>query len=214
MNRIYRCMVIILTLTSLAGIQANSPYIDIRSQSVDSSRDIIGLTDKINLFDMENLYIVGAITLEGTRSFDSDALANRLFGPLNISPKSSDELFVNVTGSQVPNRGSNDWLADYFGLSTTFQSRLFFKPRVSNFIIDFEFYVGLDEWVNGLYFWAHGPVVATRWNLNFREEVNNTLALLGYPAGYFAPTAVPVADLLSDASDFFLIKTCQPFPVA
>ena len=52
---------------------------------------------------MENLYIVGAVTLEGTRSFDSDTLANRLFGPLNVSPQSSDELSANVTGSQVPN---------------------------------------------------------------------------------------------------------------
>ena len=211
MNRIYRCMVIILTFTSLTGL-ANTPYISIRSQSVDSARDLVGLTDKINLYDMENLYIVGAVTLEGTRSFDSDTLANRLFGPLNVSPQSSDELSANVTGSQVPNRGSNDWLADYFGLSTTFQSKLFFKPRVSNFIIDFEFYVGLDEWVTGLYFWAHAPIVATRWNLNFREEVNNTLALQGYPAGYFAPAAVPVGNLVSDASDFLSDQDVPTLP--
>ena len=211
MNCLSRLIVIILILTSLT-CSANVPYISIRSQSVDSARDIVGWTDKINLFDMENLYIVGAVTLEGTRSFDSDAIANRLFGPLNVSPQSSDELFVNVTGSAVPNRGTNDWLADYFGLPTTYQSKLFFKPRVSNFIIDFEFYVGLDEWVNGLYLWAHAPVVATRWNLNFHEEVNNTLALLGYNAGYFSPTAVPAADLVAQAEDFFSDQDVPTLP--
>lgn len=184
-------------------LNATVPYISIRSQAADSARDIVGMTDKINLYDMENLYITGAATFEGTRSFDSDALAHCLFGALTPSINSSDELSINVSGSQVPNRGAGDWLADYFGLPTTFQSSLFFKPRVSNLILDFNVYAGLDEWVTGLYFWAHAPVVATRWNLNFHEEVTTTLPLSGYSAGYFAPSAVPVGNLLTQAEEFF-----------
>ena len=184
-------------------LNAVAPYISIRSQSVDAARDLMGWTDKINLYDMENLYITTGIVFEGTRSFDSDALAHCLFGITTPAINSSDTVALRVSGSQVPNRGATDWLADYFGLPTTFQSTLFFKPRVSNLIIDFSFYVGLDEWLEGLYFRAHAPVVATRWNLNFNEEVNNTLPLLGYPAGYFAPSAVPPANLLTQASDFF-----------
>ena len=179
------------------------PYISIRSDSVDSARDIVGISDKINIYDMENLYITTAITIEGTRSFDSDALTHALFGLVEPSVTASDELSVAVTGSQVPDRGANDWLADYFGLSTTYQSRLFFKPRVSKFIVDFEAYVGLDEWITGLYFWVQAPLVISRWTLNFREEVNNDLTLLGYPAGYFAPTAIPANNLVAQAEDFF-----------
>lgn len=179
------------------------PYISIRSQSVDSARDIVGLTDKINIYDMENLYITSALTVEGTRSFDSDALSHCLFGLIDPSVTASDELSVAVTGSQVPDRGATDWLADYFGLSTTYQSRLFFKPRVSNLIVDFGAYVGLDEWLCGLYFWGHAPLVITRWGLNFREEVNNDLALQGYPAGYFSPNAIPATNLVAQAQDFF-----------
>jgi hypothetical protein len=184
-------------------ISATVPYISIRSQATDSARDIVGMTDKINLYDMENLYITGAVTLEGTRSFDSDALAHCLFGAFTPDLNCSDQVSIGVSGSQVPNRNPNDWLADYFGLSTTYQSRLFFKPRVSNFIIDFSAYVGLDEWLCGLYFWAHAPIVMTRWNLNFFEEVNNDLALSGYSAGYFAPSAVPAGNLVEQASNFF-----------
>lgn len=183
--------------------QAVLPYISIRSQSVDSARDLVGITDKINMYDMENLYITTAFTIEGTRSFDSDALSHCLFGLTQPSLTASDELSVAVTGSQVPDRGPTDWLADYFGLSTTYQSRLFFKPRVSNLIIDFAAYVGLDEWLCGLYFWIHAPLVITRWDLNFREEVNHDLALLGYPAGYFAPSAIPATNLVAQAQDFF-----------
>lgn len=194
---------LLLLLMSAPYAYGVLPYISIRSQSVDSARDIVGITDKINIYDMENLYITTALTIEGTRSFDSDALAHCLFGLNEPAQFASDELSVAVTGSQVPNRGANDWLADYFGLSTTYQSRLFFKPRVSNFIVDFSAYVGLDEWLCGLYFWAQAPLVITRWNLNFREEVNNDLALTGYPAGYFAPGAIPANDLVAQAQDFF-----------
>lgn len=194
----------LLLLLSICASSAHAvlPYISIRSQSVSSDRDIVGVTDKINLYDMENLYITTAVTLEGTRSFDSDALTHALFGLIDPSVTASDELSVAVTGSQVPDRGATDWLADYFGLSTTYQSRLFFKPRVSNFIVDFAAYVGLDEWLCGLYFWVHAPLVMTRWDLNFREEVNNDLALQGYPAGYFSPVAIPANNLVAQAQDF------------
>lgn len=194
---------LLLLLMSVPYAYGVLPYISIRSQSVDSARDIVGITDKINIYDMENLYVTTAVTIEGTRSFDSDALAHCLFGLNEPAQFASDELSVAVTGSQVPNRGANDWLADYFGLSSTYQSRLFFKPRVSNFIVDFSAYVGLDEWLCGLYFWVQSPLVITRWDLNFREEVNNDLALAGYPAGYFAPGAIPANDLVAQAQDFF-----------
>lgn len=201
------CRLLIFLITSFFTTicsYALHPYISIRSQSVDAARDLVGWTDKINLFDMENLYVTGAITIEGTRSFDADALSHCLFGLNRRSDVNSDQLFVDVTGSQVPNRNEADWLADYFGLPPTFSSRLVFEPRVSNLIIDFAFYVGLDEFVNGLYFRAHAPVVVTRWGLGFEElPLPNSLAPAGYPAGYFTPTAVPAGNLLSHASEFF-----------
>ena len=43
--------------------------------------------------------------------------------------------------------------------------------KYDNVIFDIEFYIGLDEWLDGLYFRIHAPVVNTRWNLNFKEDV-------------------------------------------
>lgn len=210
------CRLLLFLITSFFTTicsYALNPYISIRSQSVDAARDLVGWTDKINLFDMENLYVTGAVTLEGTRSFDSDALSHCLFGLSRRSDSNSDQLFVDVTGSAVPNRNATDWLADYFGLPPTFQSRLVFKPRVSNFIIDFSFYVGLDEFLSGLYFRAHAPVVVTRWGLGFDEEpLPNSLPPAGYPAGYFSPTPVPVANLLNTASEFFSDEDVPTLP--
>jgi len=204
MNCLMKLIIGIFLCTLHASIVATSPFIYTRSQSVDAARDLVGVTDKYYLFDMENLYLVPSIVLEGTRSWGGDAIGHCMFG-LRHSPLASDSVSVNVTGSQVPDRSPTDWLADYFGLSTTFQSTLFFHPRVSNIIVDFSFYVGLDEFVPNLYFWIQAPVVATRWDLNFTEipNVTSALPLLGYDAGYFAPAAVPVANLLTSATEFF-----------
>ncbi len=211
MKHLSRLIISILTSIALSLDATTVPYISIRSQSVDAARDLMGWTDKVNLYDMENLYAVGALTLEGTRSFDPDALAHCLFGFGNVSTLASDEFSINVTGSQVVGRLPTDWLADYFGLPTDFQSTLVFKPRVSNIILDFNFYVGLDECLNGLYFRVHAPLVATRWNLNFHENLLENGAN-AYPAGYFAPSAVPRSSLLSQAEDFFSDEDVPTLP--
>ena len=226
------------------------------SQSEDAARELVGWTDKVNLYDMEGFYGTFAVTLEGTRSFNHESITRALFGddacnsrlnqacgdfvptnpytlcqptPYGTSPiccnnspvsgccdktsnccdnKSCDEGIV-ITGSCVNNRGCHDWLADYFGLPTTFQSVLKFNPRVSNFIADFDLYLGLDEWLCGAYFRVHAPVVHTRWTLNLCEIAcpieGDTCR--GYGAGYFGPTVVPCDQLLCNARSFF--SDCQ-----
>ena len=54
------CRLLLFLITSFFTTicsYALNPYISIRSQSVDAARDLVGWTDKINLFDMENLYV-------------------------------------------------------------------------------------------------------------------------------------------------------------
>lgn len=206
--------IVIISLLGISNLPAVTPYISIRSQSVDSARDMVGMTDKVNLYDMENMYITAAVTLEGTRSFNPESIAQCLFGPLNCNDCASgcgDNCpSITVSGSRVPNRRPNDWLADYFGLSTTFQSKLFFKPNVSNFLLDFSLYAGLDEFLTGLYVRVHAPIVTTRWDLNFTEQnIDTGLPQLGYDEGYFAPGPVPVNALLTNAESFF---SDQDFP--
>jgi hypothetical protein len=56
-------------------------------------------------------------------------------------------------------------LADYFGLSPDYNGAICFNPRIDNFVADFNFFVGLDNWLCGLYFEMHLPIVHTRWTL-------------------------------------------------
>jgi len=73
---------------------------------------------------------------------------------------------------------------------------VYVKPEIKNFLVDFNFFVGLDQWLPGFWFRIHAPVVYAKWKLRMDESQSAT-AVIGYPAGYFAPAAVPVSNLNS-----------------
>lgn len=174
------------------------PFIQPRSQSEDSSRELVGWTRYINQFDTDVFYGSWATTLEYSQTTSPFDIGRNLFGYSLIDDTTP---FVHITGSQVGDRDPFDWLADYFGLPTDFESKLMFKPRVQNIVADFDFYFGLDNILNGLYFRFHAPLVHTKWNLHFSEDVINP-GVNGYDAGYFGPTAVPRNQLLNRFTDF------------
>jgi hypothetical protein len=181
-----------------ASLNAVVPIIIPRSQSVDTARNIVGVTRYINLYDQEQVYGCWAFTLEYEKAFRSHQISRNLFGADLINdPKP----FIQITGSQAGNRDATDWLADYFGLPTDFRSRITFDPKVDSVLFDISFYLGLDEWCDGLFFWIHAPIVHTRWKLNFNEQVIQP-GTNGYDPGYFGPTAVPRSSLVKDFTSF------------
>lgn len=175
------------------------PLIIPRSQSVDAVRDLVGMTRYINLYNPDQcIYGAWAFTFEYEKTNKPFDIAECLFGDDLIDDVKP---FVKVSGSQVGDRNETDWLADYFGLPTDFESKLYFKPEAHSYIFDVAFYIGLDEWLEGLYFRCHAPVVGAHFNLNFTEEVINE-GVNGYVAGYYGPTAVPRSQLLNRFTDF------------
>ena len=192
----------IATVAVADSSKRGTTYFSPRSQSLDSARDIAGLTHEINLYDMNQLYGTFYAIPEYTRSFRDERIARCLFGQsLNCE---CDNPTISISGSQVENRGEKDWLADYFGLPTNYRSVISFEPRVDQFLVDFGLYLGLDEWVDGLYFWIHAPVVHTRWRLNPCEQrLDSDTPRSSYAEGYFAPNAVNQQNLQQNALDFF-----------
>jgi len=98
-----------------------------------------------------------------------------------------DFTIIHISGSQATNKATWDWLADYFGLPTDYKSCVTFEPNIDNFLIDFNFYLGLDKWVEGLYFRIHAPIVHTRWTLNMCEIIENKGTNTHWPS-YFNST--------------------------
>lgn len=194
MKRMLKGFFSLALLTSAACSFAHSdsnPYFSIRSQSVNAARELVGWQTHINLFDKDCLYGSFSITPEYTRSFRSGRIAEYIFGD-DVTATSSKGTLA-ISGSQADNRGSHDWLADYFGLPTDFKSEVTFKPRIENFLVDFNLYLGLDEWMCGLYFRIHAPVVYTRWDLRATEAVSDA-GTDAYLTGYMSNDAAGIAN--------------------
>ncbi len=52
-----------------------------------------------------------------------------------------------VSGSLVEDRGQNDMLADYFGLSPKFESVVAPRPSISYTLATFDWFVGLSQFL-------------------------------------------------------------------
>ncbi|TET06960.1 hypothetical protein E3J79_00370 [Candidatus Dependentiae bacterium] len=213
MHNIIKKYLYLSLLMSFSTGLAIAPYYSIRSQSENAARELVGAgwNTQINLCAMNKWYGNFSITPEYTRSFRPYRIAQCLFGcnsccntscgscetscntsdtpcTLCYNPCSNDEFYrIKISGSQVANRGDTYWLADYFGLPTDYQSCVTFEPRIDNFLVDFNFYLGLDEWCQGTYFRIHAPLVHTRWNLDMCECIEVEGTNIHWP-GYFNKT--------------------------
>lgn len=197
-----RLSVAAVILGSSLNMVGTTSYYRIRSQSTDSARELVGWAHLINQYNPEacdNEHVF-AITPEYTRSYDSDDIAFCLFGKDCLKSYACPTL--KISGSRVEGRGQKDWLADYFGLSTDFESSITFNPRIENYLVDFNYYVSFDSWcTKGVYFRVHAPVVYSKWNLNYCE----TVAVRGeasYDEGYFATVEIKRDRLLDSFSDY------------
>lgn len=178
----------VLLATGLCLPSVASPvhtFFSIRSQSVRASRDLLGWQDYINCYKPDqDCYAAFAATVEYDQSIRAHNLANYFFGCNQLT----------FSGSQVANRGACDLLADYFGLSTQFQSRVTSAPSIKNALVDASFYWAFDPWCQRSYLRIHAPLVYTRWDMNLCETIVSS-GSSGYPSGYMANSAVPAADL-------------------
>lgn len=164
-----------------------------RSQALNAVRDLVGtqrliprqypdadLWPRRDEKECDMSYFVLSTAVEYNRSFKPSRMSQYLFG---CNP------CMTFSGSRVPYRAATDILADYFGLPQDFQSTVSFEPRISNAILDFNAFLGLDDWIPGLYFNLHVPLVHTRWDLELCEKIQDKGSDF-FPAGYMGPTRI------------------------
>lgn len=180
-----------------------TPYYSIRSQGLNTPRHISGVVQQVYAVNKDSLYGTLSAALEYNRSFHSQDITECLFGTKNCPA-------ITISGSRVPNRGANDWLADYFYLPTDFKSTVNFNPIIDNVILDLNFFIGLDDWVKGLYFAAYAPLVHTRWNLNICEVVELQGTNSQIP-GYFTPDTLQRNNLLNNFTEYANGTLTGPF---
>lgn len=165
------------------SVQPIAPYLSIRSQGVNAPRRLVGTLDYTHLPGTCSPAGYFSVTAEATRTFDHKNINKTLFGT------DCDHNQITISGSQVAQRGANDWLAEYFYLPPDYQSSLTFKPWITNFIVDMDLYVSLDQWWHNTYIALYAPFVHTRWDLEMQECIQNQ-GSQPYPSTYFSPDAI------------------------
>lgn len=200
MKKLYTIMLLLMMipLSSLCGENLEGvSFFEPRSQSVSTSRQMVGWQPLIHKADMSNAYFSFAVMPVYSHSVRRERLAYALFGVTDLS----------ISGSQVTGRSSTDIVADYFGLSPLFQSSVFLDPYIENVMGDIMGYLGLDSITPGLYFWFHMPIVYTKWHLRLREEINSVSINVPFAPGYMdvdavAPGAASFTQAVRDGAIF------------
>ena len=154
----------------LRGISFFSP----RAQSTNAAREIAGVHPHQDKYDMDKTYGYCAFTTAYNQSVRPNRIAEALFGTDTLS----------ISGSLVTNRNELDILADFFGLSTTFNSCVELIPRIQSALVIFDSYLGLDSVAKGLFLELHIPVGWTNWKMELRENVVNNGEEIPFPARY------------------------------
>jgi len=201
-----------LTIDACSTVVA--PHFSIRSQSVNLPSLMSGQAEYTHRFSKDKLSGGFSLGWRHTESRSSEEIGKCLFS--NSLQGIRNCLQINVVGALVPNRGACNWLADYFGLPSCFESIMQFNPKITSSIADFALYLDFNACVPGLWFRAWTPLVHTRWNLNVREsniKILNCIAASivnprsdGYSEGYFTNDRLSSESLVDNALSFFRKK--------
>lgn len=127
-----------------------------RSQGDDLVRQA---TYKNYNYDEECFYGDFSIDYRYQRSRHGWNIARSLFGAPTVTFQGSN--IINATGGNPA-----ALMADNFGLSPNTNNTIGFCPSIQNNIADFELYLGLNEWWDGLFFQLNAPLANSKWRLN------------------------------------------------
>ena len=209
MNQLFKKIFSITVLLSSLAAQANNvtPTLVYRSQGFHGDRQRnVGMVNHINLYDMESWYGTFDLGIGYMRSFRDSSIARCLFGNDLVCDDCDNTILVQ--GSEVTNRDSKAWLADYLYLNCEYEGSFSIKPLIQNVVVDLDFYLGLDEWVNGMYFRIYGPINWTKWQTRFCPSDPATVLTTSCSTGYFTPSGTEVT--LSSVCDYFSGKAPAP----
>lgn len=165
-----------------------TPYIAFRSQGVNAPRHMIGTVDMMYLPNKQKLYGLLSATFEYAKNFNPKHITHALFG----ADLQCENLIIS--GSAVTNRSPKDWLADHFLLPQDFQSTVHFKPSIKHYLVDLQWYLGLDQWHKGLYFTLYAPLVHMHQTIHIHENIINH-GVTDFAAGVFSPQPFTVGSM-------------------
>jgi len=166
-KRTLLAVTMLLSTVQLSATTVGQSYFLPRAQN-GTAVDALGWSPFINKYDADAMYFDFKVQSEYRQSFDSSKLGKYLcFNGEN-----------SMTWGQAA-AATTDVFSLNFLLPSGFQSTVEFSPKVQSSITNFGLYVGLDEFVSGLWASALLPLVYTRWNTHLDETVTTAAATYG-----------------------------------
>lgn len=120
---------------------------------------------KTHRFDADKMYGCFSIHGEYNGSFKSGDLGKYL------SPIANKSFVVGPINNTTANN-STDVYGTYFLIEETFKSTVTFKPTSKTFTTDLNLFVGLDEFMEGMYFSVQLPIVHNKRHVKINENVS------------------------------------------
>lgn len=136
------------------------PHFAIRSQASNTARTLVGRAKDVHLAGYpDKSYHVANVTFGYNRSFRTQDEIGTYFSPACTNPCSGCGPCMNFGAD---NEDIIDIRSADFG--TTCTGSLCLCPRVSNIVAEFDWFVGLHAFCEGLFFDIHIPIVYSRWS--------------------------------------------------
>jgi hypothetical protein len=135
------------------------------SEGSNRARQYAGVAHLQNLADQEDWNWHLDFALEYNQNFKRGLLGTYFF------PNNTNRITV---GEDRSISGSADVRGTDLGLSETFNGTLTICPKIQNVVFEPRLYVGLDRWVEGLWFDVSLPIQYTRWTMQACEVTTSS----------------------------------------
>lgn len=151
----------------------------------------LGVEGCAHKFDMDEMYGTFRVSAEFGQNFKRDEIGKYLlmngtnsavFGPRKTTANDTDAHALNFLLDQ-------DTTTTPAGTGT-FKSTVTFKPKAQDFVMNMGLFLGLDSFLEGLFFTAHVPVQHSKWEVVMNETVA-TAGNAAFVAGNVDATATP-----------------------
>jgi hypothetical protein len=181
------------------GANCKSPtygktYFHAREAGQDEALRLMGVADKMHLTTKEcDWYSTLAITLGYERSFKPSKLGEYFsFNPCGCTLFSADTTQTTPTSTAALNPVATDAQSNAraidWGLAAPYKSTLCFNPRIDKFKIDFDLFLGLNNFIDGLWMRIMAPCVWARYDLH-PCEITTTASVDNYVSFFVNSTS-------------------------
>lgn len=169
---------------------------------------MMATADKTHI-DTDKHYHVFSLTFGYKQNYDEHYQASYFLTEFETATvgKNNDPVDIRATDLVLAG-GAYDSAASFKSFEGSFTA----KPQVSDFIADFDFFAGFDQWAKGTWLRIHVPVVRSQWNFCLRDAISDP-GTQPYPDGFIGIRGTDVYPPFNNIKDTLSATTALGTPI-